>query len=159
MRLKYYLRGLGLGILVTCVILMISFHTRKSTMSDEEIIERAKKIGMVMPETESDTQVVEEDVSQQENNTQDVLQQENNTQDAMQQENVPQSVTIQVNQGEVCRQIAEDLMNKGLVADAEDFRKYMDAQNYDSYIRQGIYEIPYGATYQQIAEIITKKNE
>lgn len=50
MKLKYYLRGLGIGIMITTVILMIGFARNKNTLSDDEIIARAKQLGMVMPE-------------------------------------------------------------------------------------------------------------
>lgn len=53
MKLKYYLRGLGIGIIVTTLILMISFSQRKESISDEEIIERATALGMVMSEEKS----------------------------------------------------------------------------------------------------------
>lgn len=54
MKLKYYLRGLGIGIIVTTVILMISFGKREAKLSDEEIISRAEVLGMVMPEESSE---------------------------------------------------------------------------------------------------------
>lgn len=54
MKLKYYLRGLGMGIIVTALILMI-FYNVKGKMSDKEIISRAEKLGMIMKETENDT--------------------------------------------------------------------------------------------------------
>lgn len=47
MKLKYYLRGLGIGIIVTAV-LMGSTGSRKPTeLSDAQIIARAKELGMV----------------------------------------------------------------------------------------------------------------
>ena len=46
MKLRYYLRGLGIGILITVVILTIS-GLGKDVMTDEEIKERAKELGMV----------------------------------------------------------------------------------------------------------------
>ena len=46
MKLKYYLRGLGIGILVTTVILSLAGIGRKN-MTDEEVIKRAKELGMV----------------------------------------------------------------------------------------------------------------
>jgi hypothetical protein len=46
-RLKYYLRGLGLGIIFAVIIMMIGFHGNKQSMSDTEIIEKAKTLGMV----------------------------------------------------------------------------------------------------------------
>lgn len=47
MRLKYYLRGLGLGIIFAVIIMMIGFHGNKQSMYDTEIIEKAKTLGMV----------------------------------------------------------------------------------------------------------------
>ncbi|WP_026497407.1 hypothetical protein [Butyrivibrio sp. WCD2001] len=51
MKLKYYLRGLGLGIVLTAVIMGIALGKRTAKMSDEEIIKRAKQLGMVEAES------------------------------------------------------------------------------------------------------------
>ncbi len=50
MKLKYYLRGLGIGMIVTALILGISFSSRQEqaqTMTDDQIRERAAELGMV----------------------------------------------------------------------------------------------------------------
>lgn len=66
MRFKYYLRGCGLGIVLTAVILMISFHRNGGEqMSDAEIMHRASELGMVTPE-ESESESESEPESQQE---------------------------------------------------------------------------------------------
>lgn len=52
MKLKYYLRGLGIGIVVTTLILTIAFSGHKEKLSDDEIIKRAEELGMVMADTE-----------------------------------------------------------------------------------------------------------
>lgn len=46
MKIRYYLRGLGLGILFTTVFFWIG-GSSKQTMSDEMIKERAKELGMI----------------------------------------------------------------------------------------------------------------
>lgn len=46
MKLRVYLRGLGIGIFVTALILAIGTKHR-TTMTDEQIIEKAKALGMV----------------------------------------------------------------------------------------------------------------
>lgn len=52
MKLKYYLRGLGLGILVTAVILMIVNRTSSAQpMSDREVMQRAAELGMIENKT------------------------------------------------------------------------------------------------------------
>ena len=53
MKLKYYLRGLGTGILFATIILFVSYAYR---MSDKQIKERAKELGMVFPGNEVTTE-------------------------------------------------------------------------------------------------------
>ena len=47
MNLKYYLRGLGIGTIVTALILGIALGNPNDQMSNEEIKQRAKELGMV----------------------------------------------------------------------------------------------------------------
>lgn len=51
MNLKYYLRGLGIGIVITALIMGITSGSRKETLSNEEIKERARALGMVEEST------------------------------------------------------------------------------------------------------------
>ena len=51
MNLKYYLRGLGIGILVTAIIMLIISHLNNSPMTDKQIKERALELGMVEADT------------------------------------------------------------------------------------------------------------
>ncbi len=55
MRFKYYLRGIGLGIIFAVLIMIIAIHNHKdSFLSDKEIIEKAKELGMVMSDNNSE---------------------------------------------------------------------------------------------------------
>ena len=47
MKLKYYLRGMGIGIILTAIVMGFALGGRKATLSDAEIIQRAKSLGMV----------------------------------------------------------------------------------------------------------------
>lgn len=74
MELKYYLRGLGLGIIVTAIIMGVATSGRQP-MSDAEIISRAKQLGMIEDRVLSESAAKEEDTDnkepeQQENNEQ-----------------------------------------------------------------------------------------
>lgn len=51
MNLKYYLRGLGIGIVMTALIMGISAAGKNKPLSDSEIIERAKALGMTEEST------------------------------------------------------------------------------------------------------------
>lgn len=84
MKLKYYLRGLGIGIVGTTLILSIAFY-QKREMSDAEIIKRATELGMVkeyeegvLSDTEAEKEVTteteEEDKTLEENKDETVVQ-------------------------------------------------------------------------------------
>ncbi len=62
MERKYYLRGLGLGILMTAVIMGVALSGRKA-MTDDEIIAQAKELGMVENTVLSETQEDMEEAS------------------------------------------------------------------------------------------------
>lgn len=62
MELKYYLRGLGLGIIVTAIIMaVVSPGSQK--MTDAEVIRRAKQLGMTEEKVLSDSAAKKEDAS------------------------------------------------------------------------------------------------
>lgn len=47
MKFKYFLRGFGTGIVFTSIVLLVAFvNVDSDSISDKEIIERAKKLGM-----------------------------------------------------------------------------------------------------------------
>ncbi len=47
MKLKYYLRGLGIGVIVTTIILAVSLERKPEALTDAQIKERAEELGMV----------------------------------------------------------------------------------------------------------------
>lgn len=70
MKLKYFLRGLGAGIVFATLIMLVAYMTSGGyKLSDDEIIKRAEKLGMVMEEktplptlTDSDEEPTTENV-------------------------------------------------------------------------------------------------
>lgn len=75
MELKYYLRGLGLGILVTAIIMSIA-SSKKRAMTDDEIIARAKQLGMiedsVLTEINAKEDIAEEDTTEEDTTEGDI---------------------------------------------------------------------------------------
>lgn len=68
MRLKYFLRGVGIGILVTTIILTIT-HASERRMSDSEVIDRAIELGMSFSASHSGQQSGTEEASPDESST------------------------------------------------------------------------------------------
>ena len=176
MRLKYYLRGLGLGIIFAVIIMMIGFHDNKQSMSDTEIIEKAKTLGMVEAKNisgtvadeynseKTDSSATNSDASSQKAETEQEDTQQEAAQpaaDAKQETVEPQDAvttyTISVTSQDTCRTIAEKLKALNLVDDAEQFRIYMGQKGADHFIADGEHIIPQGASYDDIITILTQK--
>lgn len=159
MKLKYYLRGLGIGIIVTTILLMIAFALHKPTMSDADIIARAKQLGMVMPEDEEplqDTETTESTEVTAVSETETAQIEEHTTEAAANTEEpvIAEPYTLVVNRGDVCRIVCENLQANGVVDDAEAFRKFLGQKGFASSISVGSYSIPYGLDYEEIYQIL-----
>lgn len=177
MKLKYYLRGLGIGILITTIIFMIGFHVNEDKIfSDEAVIARAKKLGMVEENgTKTLDELEAEQKKQQEQREEEQKKEEQNQEDAKEdnteakqkedpaaggdQAATVRQIQIDVLPGEYSRTICQKLFDAGLVADQEDFSKYITESDYDSLIQPGTFTIPEGSSYEEIAKILTTKQE
>jgi len=175
-KLKYYLRGLGIGIIVTTIILVSCFSMQKPKMTDAQIIEKASQLGMIMPEQDSvvaaETETTEPEETQQKNEQQETEQQtevpkeqateetqqdapSEDTENAENEESAQQEpFTLVVNRGDVCRTMCENLAANGVIDDSEGLRKYLSEVGYASFISAGTYQIPYHASYEEITNIL-----
>ena len=161
MKLKYYLRGLGIGILVTAVIMGVTQGSRKETLSDREIRERAAALGMVEPgnsladleaaETPAATEIPEAIETPVATETPEVTARP--TQKPAEEEE-GSSYTFEIQAGDSSYQVAYRLQQAGLVADARDFDNYLCSKGYDRKLKTGSYEIPETATEEEISEIL-----
>ena len=176
MKLKYYLRGLGIGIIVTTVILAVSFSKKEIKMSDEEIMARAAQLGMVMQETETteqgdteqdpdgtdtgakteqNTETAAEDVAAEAQEDSANTDEETQAQQEAAGAEDPSGVyRLVIQKGDVCRIVCEKLAENGVISDAETFRQYLSQIGYASNMRVGNYDIPYGLSNEEIAKIL-----
>ena len=101
MKLKIYLRGLGIGIIVTALIMGISLGG-KEEMTDEEVIARARELGMVESEAdkglyaaveESRTEEQQETIRESESETETELQTESQSETETESETESESAT------------------------------------------------------------------
>ena len=179
MKLKYYLRGLGIGILVTAVIMGVTQGSRKETLSDREIRERAAALGMVEPgnsladleaaETPVATEIPEAIETPAATKTPEAAETSAAT-EALAATETPEvtarptqrpaeeeegsSYTFEIQAGDSSYQVAYRLQQAGLVADARDFDNYLCSKEYDRKLKTGSYEIPETATEEEISEIL-----
>ena len=67
MKLKYYLRGMGIGIILTAIVMGFALGGRRAAVSDAEIIKRARDLGMVEAKTGTLSESLKEEITVNEN--------------------------------------------------------------------------------------------
>lgn len=268
MKLKYYLRGAGFGVIAATVVLSIAFLLHSKNMSDAEVIRRAMELGMIMEEspqgtladispqgvTKADLETAADDAGDNADlaqnagsadngdtktpdgnasgdtgtpndktpgstpdanasgnsgtpdnsaagntgtpnhaagnssapnagdktdgsgtdsdktdktnkNTDNKTDDKNNSdkasnegkEDKDKEDKDKDTVTVEVVGGDVSRVVSGKVQEAGLVEDAEDFNSFMGANGYANNLQPGTYKIKKGATYKQIAEILTSR--
>lgn len=179
MKLKYYLRGLGIGILVTAAILTIIYHT-KGSMSDSQIKKRAAQLGMVMASTEEDTlfaQTTQADTTIEETGTISV---EETTTVVETTEAVTEAPTekptekpteaptekptepaaaeavLTISPGMYSESVSAELVRLGIITNQKEFNSYLVNNGYAERIQTGDFKVKADMSYDEIARIITR---
>ena len=184
MKLKYYLRGLGVGIVVTAVILTIANHLGNK-MSDEDIIKRAAKLGMVMKEdeslfpptepetttpeptspspTEQDTTAVkpaEPETTTPEPTTPVPTEPETTTPVPAEPQTsgvVIQTATITVTSGMYSEAVSQKLEEAGIVKNWREFNEYLTSNGYAERLQTGTHSFNSEMDFNEIAEILVSR--
>lgn len=177
MKLRYYLRGLGIGILVTAA-LFLSMKDSAKPMTDAQVIARAKELGMIEnpvlsdleTETESDEQeetITESSVPQEtvpetteteaESTAEEPTEAELTEAESTEPSQAESTVIIVVNKGDGSDTVSRKLYEAGLVEDAKTFDRYLMQNGYDRKIAAGSHEIPVNASDKEIAEILCRR--
>ena len=158
MRFKYYLRGAGIGVILTTLIFTIAFAVYKPTLSDDEIMKKAEALGMEMPADDSDS-ADKKDTKTAKDQKDDADASDSNTDDATTSEDGGQKNVIEftIASGDTSATIAQHLQEVGLVDNAKSFDLYLSDQNLDNQLLPGTYQIPEGATFLEIGELLTTK--
>ncbi len=180
------MRGLGIGIVLTTLLLTIA--NPKEKLTDTEIKERAKELGMVDKKEEEDASISElleknkpttkpstaptqapEPTALPEPTLTPTTTPEPTPEptptpaveipvnDNRDGENTGELVTFTVDQGMSSGKVAAMLLEKGLIKDSEEFNRFIVEEGKAGVIRIGTYTLPKGASYEEILTKITTK--
>lgn len=170
---KYYILGLGSGIILCSLIVYIALLLTKTQVpefTDEYIVERAVQLGMVMPSVEEDKEnlnleenrditekdsinsndEINENIDTVEDNTTNV---DEKNYEVVSEEEV--YVTFVVKAGNSSYQVSKTLFEKGLIDDENAFNQYLINNNINTKIRTGTYRIKKDSSYGEIAGYLT----
>lgn len=221
MEKKYYFRGLGLGIIVTAIIMGIALPhgTKTREMTDDEVIARAKELGMTEDTRLLEPSGAEEDGEEKapeaqtpvkkdiavkaeqkptvdtpepvqsatselssetkpKTDTNEMTKQDDDAEPAAKTEgdedtdtdrtpatteagggadatSAAGTKTITIVGGDGSYTVAKKLETAGVVSSAASYDTYLCEHGYDKKLRTGTFQIPAGATDEQIARIVT----
>ena len=70
-----------------------------------------------------------------------------------------EQVEVSILPGEYSDTISQKLLDAGLIDDKAAFSKYINDTNVDNLIQPGTFTVPKGASYEEVAKILTTKQE
>ncbi|HWT76157.1 MAG TPA: hypothetical protein VN258_15755 [Mobilitalea sp.] len=184
MKLKYYLRGLGIGIVLTTLIFTLDGYKK---MSDEDIKASAMKLGMVMKDdTNSNLDKVLDEIptglptptpaiSSKPELTQAPTQKptaaptptitptkeatpkptEKPTNTSEVSQTDQKEITFTIKSGMSSREVSELMKELGLVDDANKFNHYIAKAGKENVIQGGVFQVIGKPTYEQLLNILT----
>ncbi len=187
MRLKYYLRGLGIGIIGAAIILAISFSINNKSIQENstppvaEIAESGAENNVDSLENEGSEKLSDlekkddaesftpddteddEDSSLDDNaddEESDVL--DETKPEADKPAKTPEKETVEkfeimVAPGEYSDTICKKLERAGIIDDATGFNTYLNKNKYDNKLQPGVFLVEKGLSYEELAEILTSK--
>lgn len=201
MKLKYYFRGIGIGIVVTTILFMILVPMRRNggegqstppqgteskTVAQlqedtQEKMEETEAAGSALkpdgtlpaesgskpqesksPKPQEDTQTKPEPASEAQVKPEPASETQVKPEPASETQVQPEpkkeeKVRIEISGGQYSDTVSRKLQEAGLVDNAKAFNDYLVQKNYDNSILPGVYEIPKGSTYEEIAVLLTTK--
>ncbi|MDD6208746.1 MAG: hypothetical protein PUB10_09540 [Clostridiales bacterium] len=179
MRNSQFIRGVGVGLLVSTLIFSVTTKETTTPMSEQEIIRKARQLGMYTEE-EIKNQRLDESLSKvdgsveegkdqpadsdTDNDTETVSGSGLGTEKSDEDQEKPEEtspptdvVKLTISQGMPSNEAARLLEDAGVVKSASAFDRYLCNHGYENYIRSGTYTFSATDDYETIAKTITKK--
>lgn len=159
---KSILLGIGIGIVITSLISMIyasGINTNKA-MSDQEIMKRARDLGMVENDSLLDTRQSDTSQNTAENSNEETTKEPETVQETTNagtaEPPAPRIVTISVVYKDTSEKVAEKLLQSKLISDKKAFIKKITEMKRSSRIRVGTFEIEEGSSMEDIIKKISR---
>lgn len=173
MNLKYYIRGVGMGVVITTIILTIAFNIRQGQETDNITTENTGSFLESIRGSKEETKGTEDDSSSHEESKESESSSQGESRSsepeteslkptepetkapvestAAQQRDVTVDLTSVGSSEQACRVIEE----AGLVTNWAELNAYLINNGYESRIQSRVFTIKTGSDYEVIARIIT----
>lgn len=175
MKFKYFLRGIGIGVLFSAIIFLVAYQTiPQKKPTDAEIIKMAKELGMVekndtlgkLIENNSEEADTEEVITEQATKVeQDVPTEQETTEKSTEKSTADISETTEVTTYEITvaagsssYPVCQQLEQLGLIDNAQVYDDYLIEHGYASKISVGTHILKKGMSDEEIAIAISDKD-
>lgn len=176
---KYFFRGVGVTLIITATIFyFIGLNISKSAnqdMTDEDIITKARELGIVDEEELKEKEFTDEEIILKakklgmifptNNEEEDKLNDDKEVSDELDGKEVTDkekndtkesdTVEIKIKYGMSSRDVAKLLFDNGIIDDIDECDKYFMVNNIDGKIKIGTYEFKLNSTYEEVMKIFT----
>ena len=154
MKLKYYLRGLGIGIVVTVLLMGVSSSVEESNAAETITAKEAKT-----SETETQEETKNTEDTEQAEEVSAIITEEETMASVEIADGAAESYLLNIVKGDDSGTVARKLQNAGLVENATEFDAFLMQHGYDKKISVGVVEIPLNATWMEIAQKLSGSAE
>lgn len=155
MKLKYYMCGLGSGIILAVLVLMIANKiTPEASDNNKDIHETTGSV--IAYTTQADVKGTAASTDNAVTTIADTIVATQKTTEG--QTTAPkEKVTVHISSVTVASDIARMLAENGIIDNADAFVEYLYSKDYSRVIQEGDFELIKGDTYENIAKIITRQ--
>lgn len=148
----YLFLGLGIGIVIVNIIFYMNPRIKYREMTDSEVTEKAKELGMVS--IKENIKINDEPEIKVEKTKKDIKLDKEKAKPADEEKKV-----FVINQGENLYDVSENLMKFGYIEDDKKFNERVKERELSKKIRYGEYEISKDASFDEIINIITWRDK
>ena len=157
MKMRYFLRGLGVGVLLATLLLCISYRGQNS---ENSIIKQAKELG-IQPSAAPSQAATGQAVAVQSKKpvrtkTPDSTAAQKATKEPKEtQKPSGKTRSFTVRSGLLSSSVSRELKEAGFIKDSDKFDHYLEKSGLAKKLIAGDYKIPVGASQEEVARIIT----
>lgn len=136
----YLLLGMGIGIILVSILYSLCPQVKYRDLNDEMIIERAKELGYISLKES----ILKEKKIEQKMEAEEVI------------EEKEESVEITIVEGDSLSDIAEKLLNAGLINRKDEFISLAEEKMVDKKFSYGVFHIKYNTSYSSIIQLLIR---
>jgi hypothetical protein len=154
-KLLYLILGIGIGIVLTNTIYIFNPKTKHIDYTDQEIIEKAREMGMVKIKDNIDT--TKDEISTNELKEDKIEVSIKTEEETNKSDEKEEKIKFVINYGDTLMGIAKNLLDAGIIDDENEFIQLAKENKLNSKFRTGTYYIKPNTNYSDIMKMLTTK--